>query len=173
MFCRFCGKEIENVKYCPHCGKSVDKVSLNADTVNKAVANVKKTALAVGYNRLFMLTSVIGTVVNVIIRICNNEITTVRVALAQDDYYRLSGPGRVWSVVIVLIQLLIYAALWYDTKKRVNRSSVSEDDHLKTELNGKETGSESCEIAKKSYIIAGILLVIQVAVMLISIPAPY
>ena len=178
MFCRFCGKEINDVKYCPHCGKSVDKASFDADAIKKAAANIKKAALTVGYNKLFMLTAIIGTVINFIVRICCNEITVVRVALVQDDYYRLSGLGRVWTVVIILIQILIYAALWFDAKKGRSRSSDFVSDNTETGLTESEREPDascvnSAVIEKKAYIIAGILLLIQIAVMLLSIPAPY
>lgn len=162
MFCRFCGKEIKDVKYCPYCGKSVDKASFDLGTVKKAVKIIQKYLLAVGYNKLFMLTAIIGTVINFIIRICCNEVTTVHVALAQDDYYRLSGAGRVWSIIFILIQILICAALVYFTKKK--------DDHL-SQLDS--TGTEFEIIEKKTYIVVGILLAIQIVMMLISIPAPY
>ena len=151
MFCRNCGKEIGDAKFCPHCGQisGIEAPVAKEEKFSDLLVILKKKIGKIGHERLIRIIACIATVINIIIRITENEIEVVRVALAYDDYYVISEDGKTKMLIVLGIHILAAVLLWYDGKK----SSIS--------------------VSKKTVIISLALLVIQIVAMLLRFPAPY
>lgn len=147
MFCSKCGKDIGDAKYCPYCGA---KAGSTIGDVNNQPRSVETSGISqFGHGTLIKLLSVVGTIINLVIRYLNSEIEVVYNLFAQDDYYVLSEDARIWMLLVMAAEILLLFALWHDAKNKKIKISV---------------GSIICFI---------LLLAVQIAVMLLRIPAPY
>lgn len=149
MFCKNCGKDIGEARFCQFCGTPSDES--NNITVNVVQNDFIKTLgekiAQIGQEKLITLIAIISTIINIIIRIANNEIVTVYSLLAQDDYFVISNTGRTYMLLVIVIQIITHILLYNNAKK--NQSIVS----------------------KKSIALAIILIAIQVFAMLLKLPA--
>lgn len=147
MFCKNCGKEIGEAKFCQYCGSSND-IGIKSDKKD-FFGSIKQFIEKTGYDRLIKSTSLILGVISVIIRFLNNETQTVYHFLAQDDYLIISTNGRNY----ILIALAIQIVLSFFFIKCAKQDNVS--------------------IAKKTYILPIVSVVVMILAMVIKLPAPY
>ena len=151
MFCRNCGKDIGDAKFCQYCGKQKDGDS--AITIKLVQSDFIKTAIkridAIGTDKLIASLAAVSAIISIIIRFLNTEILTVYHVFAEDDYFTISKRGRTSILVVVIIQTLISFLLYRNAKKA--------------------EGS----IAKRSIILFIISLLIQIMAMILKFPAPY
>lgn len=147
MFCKNCGKEIGDAKFCQYCGGSNSQETLQ----NKKdwFADLKNLVAKTGYDKLLKLSSLILGAVSVIIRLLNNEVQTVYHLLAQDDYLIISTNGRNYILIALAIQILLSVFFIECAKK------------------------EKAPIAKKTYLLTVASLVIMILAIVLKIPAPY
>lgn len=151
MFCKNCGKDIGDAKFCQYCGNQNDSnpnVTVNL-IQNDLFATIKDKIKQIGQVKLIKLTSIISTIINIIIRIVNNEIEVVYNFLAQDDYLVISESGRSYMLIVIALQIIISLFLYRNAKK------------------------EQTNISMKVIALFVISLVIQVLAMVLRIPAPY
>ena len=103
MFCKNCRKDIGDAKFCQYCGNQNDS-NPNATVnliQNDLFATIKDKIKQIGQVKLIKLTSIISTIINIIIRIVNNEIEVVYNFLAQDDYLVISESGRSYMLIVI------------------------------------------------------------------------
>ena len=151
MYCKNCGKDIGDAKFCQYCGNQNDG---NANVTVKLIGSDLFTTIEdkikqIGHEKLIKLTLMLSTVINIILRILNNEIEVVYNFLAQDDYYVLSESGRNYILIVIALQIIISLFLYRNAKKAQTL------------------------ISKKVIVLFVISLVIQVWVMVLRLPAPY
>ena len=152
MYCRNCGKDIGDSKFCPECGTSSGDAPVNSQSfqIGPVVESLKQKVKAFGHEKLFRIISGAAAAVNVAIRLFHNEIETeYSVTFAQDDYFVISEQGRTWMLVCFVVQLLLMGLTWYDAKK------------------------ENIAVSKKTIILAAGLLLVQVVALMLKFPAPY
>lgn len=147
MFCKNCGKEIGEAKFCQYCG------SQNIDTPNQTgkdlFADFKNQINKIGYDKLVKSISLILGIISIIIRFLNNETQTVYHFLAQDDYLIINATGRNYILIALAIQIVLSAFLIKSAKQ------------------------DKTPIAKKSYILPIVSVVVMILAMVIKLPAPY
>lgn len=147
MFCRKCGKEIGEVKFCPFCGEETEMNHSNAaykGTAHEVMQKIRNF----GQVKLINIISLFSALIGVIVRIKNNEIEVVYSALASDDYFVLSEQGKVAMLWIMAVQILLCGILYYDAKK-------------------------TSYIFKSDMVLAIVMLAVQVLAMVLRMPAPY
>lgn len=147
MFCRNCGKEIGKVNFCQYCG------SQNIDTAKQnekdSFADLKNRIDKIDCDKLLKSISLILTAISVLIRFLNNETQTVYHFLAQDDYLIISETGRNCILIVLAIQIALSVILIKCAKKNETL------------------------IAKKSYILPIVSVVVMILAIFIKLPAPY
>ncbi len=153
MFCKNCGKDIGDAKFCQYCGSSNEEKQTNI-TVNLIqedfVKKIKEKIFEIGHEKLLKLTSLIATIISIIVRIAKNEIETVYgVVLTQDDYFVISDIGRKYMIVVILIQLAISVLLYNNAKKA------------------------QAIVSKKTLLLVAASIIIQIFAMILRLPAPY
>lgn len=152
MFCQNCGKDMGGAKFCQYCGGSNDappSVTVNL-IQNDVFTTLRDKIKQIGQERLIKFIAVMAAVINVIIRIANNEIEVVySVTFAQDDYLVLSESGRNYMLIVCALQIVISLFLFRNAKK------------------------EQTHISKKAIVLFVISLAIQVLAMVLRVPAPY
>lgn len=151
MFCKNCGKDIGDAKFCPYCGSQNEgnpNVTVNLSQ-NYLFTTFKDKIKQIGQGKLIKLISIISIIINIIIRIVNNEIKVVYNFLAQDDYFVISESGRNYMLFVIALQIIISIFLYQNAKK------------------------EQTNISKNVIVLFVISLVIQVLTMVLQLPAPY
>ena len=152
MFCKFCGKEInENVSYCQHCGgdiKGENKPSSGINTEN-FINNFKSLVEKLNFAKFISIFSILFFVMSIIIRFTSQEVITVQHFLAYDDYYVLSSNGRFWIIFFIIIQSVVLFACNHFGKKY--------DKAVKF----------------KNNIFSIIAIIIEIILVFLKIPAPY
>ena len=151
MFCKNCGKDIGDAKFCQYCGGSNDStpnVIVNISR-NDLFATIKDKIKQIGQEKLIKVISIVAAAVSIIIRIVHNEIEVVYNFLAQDDYYVVSSTGRIYMLIVMALQVVLSLFLYKSAK------------------------NEQVKISKKTIIVFTIFLAIQVLAMILRIPAPY
>lgn len=113
MFCKNCGKEIGNDKFCQYCGycNSKSSSSINFD-LTALLKKGEETIVKFGHDRLLTISSIFFMVVSVIIRIVCNEIEVVYTLFVSDDYYVMSEGGKIFLIVMMVIQV-VFSVLLY------------------------------------------------------------
>lgn len=154
MFCRNCGKDIGDSKFCPNCGQSAALETPAAPTGNTPDSLIKKIRV-IGHGRLMTLPSLAATAISIVIRLCNNELETVYSMLSSDDYFVLAESARGWILALMGLQILWDAFLLYDYKREADEFPMA------------------CDFPTGSVIGAIFLLAVQAAAMLLRFPAPY
>lgn len=151
MFCKNCGKDIGEAKFCQYCGSSNDdNTNITVNLVQKDfIKTVKEKIALIGREKLIKLTAIIAAIINVIIRVANNEIEVVYSLLAQDDYFVVSDTGRKYMLIVIAIQVIVSALLYSNAKK----SQIA--------------------ISKKATILSVVSITVQLFAMLLRLPAPY
>lgn len=151
MFCRKCGKEIGDSKFCSECGEPVISNSVHRQTenLNEIFSTLTRKVKKIGHEKLLKVVCVLSTVINLIIRITNNSITVVYSALAQDDYYCISEEGKKWTLIVIAIEIALSILFWLDARKN------------------------QMPISKIGITFGAIMLLIQLAIAFINVPAPY
>jgi len=151
MFCRKCGKEIGNSNFCSECGEPVNCNSVQGqnEKLNEMLFALTEKVKTIGYEKLLKVVCALSTVINLIIRITNNSITVVYSALASDDYFCISEEGKQWTLIVLAIEIILTILLWLGAKK------------------------DKMPITKKGIIFVAVMLVIQLAIAFINVPAPY
>lgn len=153
MFCRSCGKEIrEDANFCPHCGhRERGDMQKAAVQINVTGMMQKINALIgkIGFSKLVAILSSVTAVVNVLIRICSNEIVTEYSLLAQDDFLVITDAGRTWILVITALYAIMSVGMLYLRKK------------------------EGEALEHKSLLIMAAAVVVSLLVLFLRIPAPY
>ena len=152
MFCKYCGTELaEDAKFCQSCGKSAD--SAPQKTANPAQkvqpAPSQNSTNAKSYGSFINLTALCAAMVNIIIRVFHNDIETVRVALALDDYYVVSETGRNYMITAMVVQCILSALLYTVAK------------------------TQQVKVSWRACLLTIVSLAIQVTAMLLRLPAPY
>ncbi len=120
MFCKFCGKEInENVSYCQYCGGDIKGENKPSSSINieNNIANYKLLLKKLNFAKIISIFSILFFVLSIIIRFTSQEIITVQHFLAYDDYYVLSSNGRFWMIFFIFIQSVVLFACNYFGKK--------------------------------------------------------
>lgn len=151
MFCKNCGKDIGEARFCQFCGTASDgnnNITVNI-VQNDFIKTFKDKVMQIGEEKLIKLTAIIATIINVIIRVVNNEIEVVYSLLTQDDYFVISDTGRIYMLMIIAIQIIASVLLYNNARK--NQTVVS----------------------KKCVILSVTLVAVQIFVMLLRLPAPY
>lgn len=151
MFCKNCGKDIGDAKFCQYCGSQNEgnpNVTVNL-IQNDLFTTIKDKIKQIGQGKLIKLISIISILINIIIRIVNNEIKVVYNFLAQDDYLVISESGRNYMLIVIALQTIISLFLYRNARK------------------------EETNISKNVIILFVISLVIQVLAMVLQLPAPY
>lgn len=151
MFCKNCGKDIGEAKFCQYCGSSNDvnnNITINL-VQNDFIKTIKEKIVQIGQEKLIKLTAIIATIINVIIRVVNNEIEVVYSLLAQDDYFVVSDTGRTYMLIVIAIQVVLSTLLYSNAKK------------------------SQILISKKATVLSVILIAVQIFAILLRLPAPY
>lgn len=147
VFCKNCGKEIGEAKFCQYCGTQ------NSDTPTQndkdLFTRLKVSVNKIGYEKLLKYISLILGIISVIIRFLNNETQTVYNFLAQDDYLVISANGRNYILIALAIQIVLSFFFIKCAKQ------------------------DNLPIAKKTYILPIVSVVVMVLAMVIKLPAPY
>lgn len=147
MFCKNCGKEIGEAKFCQYCGNQ------NSDTPTQndkdLFTRLKVSVNKIGYEKLLKYISLILGIISVIIRFLNNETQTVYNFLAQDDYLVISANGRNYILIALAIQIVLSFFFIKCAKQ------------------------DNLPIAKKTYILPIVSVVVMILAMVIKLPAPY
>lgn len=152
VFCKNCGKEIGDAKFCQYCGSSNDHnatVTINL-VQNDLFTTIKEKIMQIGHEKLIKLIAWISTIINLIIRVVKNEIEVVySVTYAQDDYYVISESGRNYMLLVIALQIILSVFLYRNAKKK------------------------EIAVSKKVIVLSAILLGIQILAMVMRFPAPY
>lgn len=151
MFCRNCGQEIGDARFCRYCGTAADGTG-NGNTAgnqNNFFASLGNTVKKIGHGQLCNWLSVVFSGFGIVNRVLNNEIFTEFHILAQDDFLVISENGRTYGMIAVLLHSSLSAWLLWNAKK------------------------EQVSVPKKSFIVFALSLVIQVLAMTLRLPAPY
>ena len=148
MFCKNCGKDIGDAKFCQYCGFCNDNTPKSSGSVEFLKAAEEKI-IKFGHNKVINIISGLFLIISLIIRIVNNEIDIVYVLFAQDDYYVISEGGRTAVIVLIAIQVISSVLLYIHA--RYKRISVS--------------------IGVVAFFL--ISVVIQILMISIRLPAPY
>ena len=151
MFCKNCGKDIGDAKFCQYCGYSND---INPNTTanpnqNNLFTTIKDGINQIGYNKLIDFLSMISAIISIAIRIINNEIEVIYYFLAQDDYFVISESGRKYIIIVIALQTIITLFYFLCTKK------------------------EQIKNPTQTIVLFIVSLVIQILAMMLRIPAPY
>lgn len=149
MYCKNCGKETSDMAFCPHCGTAINTDKETDTLVSDSKSGFMKSIKTYGHEKLIRIILCCAAVANIIVRFVNNIVIVEYYVFAQDDYYVLSDTGRTWMLILFAVQLLSSAFLWYDAKKN------------------------KIVIAKKTFVLAAVLLAVQIIAYFIKIPAPY
>ena len=151
MFCKNCGKDIGDAKFCQHCGNSNESIPKITVEVSQKdfFAVVKDKIKQIGQGKLLKVISIIAAIVNIVIRVVNNEIEVVYYALAQDDFFVLSEEGRKYMIIVIALQSVLALFLHSNARK------------------------ENVIIPNSSRVIFVVSLIIQVLAMVLRLPAPY
>lgn len=126
MFCVKCGKQIDEVSFCPYCGQPVSStpVQNNITQVYYVHKPLSEKLKEFGYGKLISLVSVVLAVVGIFIRSENNEIETVRYGLAFEDYYVISEDGQSKIMTALIIHIILTGILICLGKKSKARIPV-------------------------------------------------
>lgn len=152
MYCKFCGKEIdENVSFCQYCGGNIKGESTRSNGINieDTVKNFKSLLEKLDFAKFMSVFSVVLFILSIIIRFTSQEVITVQYFLAYDDYYVLSASGKFWILFFVFIQAAVLFACNYFGKK-----------HNKA-------------IKMKYNILPLIAIIIEIILAFLQLPAPY
>ena len=150
MYCKKCGKDISEMKYCPWCGTPSDeKEGLNQSDTKGFLTECRKKIKEIGHNKTAIIVAVLGSIINLILRFSNSELNTEYSLFVQDDYYALSESGQTWMLILMALQIAGVIFLWYDGKKSAD------------------------ELSTKSYVLFAVLLAVQLLAFFLKIPAPY
>lgn len=151
MYCRKCGKEIEEDAFCKYCGEAAQKDMSrdNGFSFSETLMKIREKIRVFGHEKLSNIVSWIAAVLGVANRIMHNEIEVVYSVLAQDDYYVLAEESREFAITIIGIQIILCGLLIYDVNKR------------------------KIWVGKGMYISFIITLLIQIVALTLRMPAPY
>ncbi len=154
MFCRNCGKDIGDAKFCQYCGKPSGEESKNTHWLQNELFigiknKIKQIIKGIGQEKLLNLIAWISAIMSIVIRIVNNEIKTVYDFLTQEDYFVVSENGRKYMLIIIVFQIVISLLLYGNAKK------------------------ERINISKTTIVLFFVSLVIQILATVVKLPAPY
>ena len=151
MYCKKCGKDIGEAKFCQYCGNSNDcTVGENVNSPNNDfLTTIKNKIKEIGHEKLIKLIAFFSVVISVIIRIIHNEIETVYDILVQEDYFVVSDIGRKYMLFMVVVQCVLSAFLYTNAKK------------------------EQTIVSKKTVFLFAVSLAVQILAMVLRFPAPY
>lgn len=114
MFCKKCGKDIGDAKFCPWCGQATDEkektLSVLADfSFKEGVSVLFKKIEEFGYAKAWNCTTILATIAGLAVRVFSNNIKVKYyegMSWLQDDYFAISENGR-----NIIICIMVYA-LW-------------------------------------------------------------
>lgn len=151
MYCRKCGKEIEEDSFCKYCGEpALEGMASNEGfSFSGTLMKIREKIRVFGHEKLINIVSWLTAVVGVVNRFMHNEIEVVYSVLAQDDYFVLAEESRKFAITIIGIQIILCGLLMFDVNKR------------------------KIWVGKGMYVTFAITLLIQIAAMMLRIPAPY
>lgn len=151
MYCRNCGKELDEGAFCKYCGEPTQAGVTKKENVSflEILMNIRERIRVFGHDRLINIFSWLAAAVGVINRIIHNEIETVYYFLAQDDYFILAEESRGLATAVIGMQTVLCGLLLADVWTR------------------------KIWISKGAYVSVVITLLIQLGAMLLRIPAPY
>lgn len=151
MYCKNCGKDIEDAKFCQYCGKpNNENLNVTVNVIQKdLLTTVKGKIKQIGQGKLIKLITIIATIINIIIRIVNNEIKVVYSLLSQEDYFVVSEKGRTYMLIIIVLEIITTFCLYKNAKK------------------------DKTKISKGTFVLLVFSLIIQILAMLLQLPAPY
>ena len=149
MFCRKCGKEIGDAKFCSFCGEPTEIEAKSDFDINRTAQVILEKVRTFGHVKLSYIISLVCAAIGIWIRIQNNVVEVVYSALASVDYFVLSEQGKTWMLFVIVLQVLFCGIILYDARK--------------TGVDAWRKGV-SCAIA---------MLVVQILAMTLRLPAPY
>lgn len=151
MYCRNCGKEIDEGYFCRYCGEATQAgiTRKNVASVSETIMKIRERIRVFGHDRLINIFSWFAAAVGIINRVMHNEIETVFYVLAQEDYFVLAEESRGLATAAIWIHIVLCGLLLADVWSR------------------------KIWISKGTYASFVITLLIQFAAMLLRIPAPY
>ena len=157
MFCKKCGKDIGDAKFCPWCGQATDEkektLSVLADfSFKNGVSVLFKKIEQFGYAKAWNCTTILATIAGLAVRVFSNDIKVKYyegMSWLQDDYFAISENGRNTIICIMVAELLLSLLLRFLDKKG-------------------ETTIKKCQ-----YILLGISLLLQIGMITIQFPAPW
>lgn len=151
MYCRKCGKDIEEDSFCKYCGEAAQEGMARDEGISfsESLMKIREKIRVFGHEKLINIVSWVAAVVGVANRIMHNEIEVVYSVLAQDDYYVLAEESREFAIAIIGIQIILCGLLMYDVNKR------------------------KIWVGKGMYVSFVITLLIQMVALMLRIPAPY
>ena len=152
MFCKKCGKDIGDAKYCQYCGNCNDdtsKSTISTDIFKDIVKFAGENITKFGHDRLINIISWLSMIISLIVRIVCNEIEVVYVLFVSDDYFVISEGGKAFVIVLMVIQALSSVLLYVHARYK------------------------SIVIPKRLIVLFIISLVIQILMISIRLPAPY
>lgn len=151
MYCRKCGKEIEEDSFCKYCGEPAYEGLARDEGISfsEALVKIREKIRGFGHEKMVNMVSWLAAIAGVVNRIMHNEIEIVYSVLAQDDYFVLAEESRKFAIAIIGIQIILCGLLMFDVRK--------------TKIG----------VGKGVYISVAITLLIQIAAMMLRIPAPY
>lgn len=149
MFCKNCGKDIGDAKFCQYCGYCNNGDSNSMD-LGSFFEKVRLKIKKIGHDRLINIVSLAFALLCLVIRIVNNEIVVVyHTLLVQDDYYAISESAIIYALVLMVVQVIISVFLYSDAKR------------------------QKVVIPKSIVVLSIISLLAQILMVFIKVPAPY
>ena len=150
MYCRNCGKEIEDDSFCKYCGEPTQAgASRNDFSFSTLLMEIREKIRVFGHDKLISIFSWLAAAVSIVNRVKHKEIETILVGTAVDDYFVLSGDGRSLANAVLWAYILLCGLLLADVWKM------------------------KIWMGKGTYVILVISLLVQLAAMWLRIPAPY
>ena len=151
MYCRKCGKEIEEDSFCKYCGEPAQGGKTKGEdfSFSEVLTKLREKIRVFGHERLIKAVSWIAAAVGVVNRFMHNEVEVEYSLLAQDDFFVLAEESRGFATTIMVIHIILCGLLIYDVRKK------------------------DIWVGKSMYIIFVITLLIQIAAMMLRVPAPY
>lgn len=151
MYCRKCGKEIEEDSFCKYCGQPTQEGMARNEglSFSETLMIIREKIRVFGHEKIINIVSWLAAAMGVVNRIMHNEIEVVYSVLAQDDYFVLAEENREFAITLIGIQIILCGLLMFDVNKR------------------------KIWVGKGMYVSFVITLLIQIAAIMLRIPAPY
>lgn len=135
MFCKHCGKDIGDAKFCPYCGKTD-----NEPTTTPSAVQINIPALRWGWkdtnpSKAIGITGFGAMVINIILRLYHSTKVPYYTDIINQYYWHqpdgyknvLSASGKPWMIGVMVLQAVITVFFFYQAsihKKRVSGKAI-------------------------------------------------